>query len=72
MSTEEFLKEMDVLEERAAKLREEVIAIDDFTIVKPKLDELEAISNRMFEIYQMNQALLLENLFEELEGYFGL
>lgn len=72
MSTEEFLKEMDVLEERAAKLREEVIAIDDFTMVKPKLDELEAISNRMFEIYQMNQALLLENLFEELEGYFGL
>ena len=72
MSTEEFLKEMDVLEERAAKLREEVITIDDFTIVKPKLDELEAISNRMFEIYQMNQALLLENLFKELEEYFGL
>lgn len=72
MSTEEFLKEMDVLEERAAKLREEVIAIDDYTMVKPKLDELEAISNRMFEIYQMNQALLLENLFEELEEYFGL
>lgn len=72
MSTEEFLKEMDVLEERAAKLREEVIAIDDYSVVKPKLDELEAISNRMFEIYQMNQAVLLENLFEELEEYFGL
>lgn len=72
MTTEEFLKEMDVLEEKAAKLREEIIAIDDYSIVKPKLDELEAISNRMFEIYQMNQAVLLENLFKELEEYFGL
>ena len=72
MTTEEFLKEMNVLEEKAAKLRDEIIAIDDYSIVKPKLDELEAISNRMFEIYQMNQAVLLENLFEELEEYFGL
>ena len=72
MTTEEFLKEMNVLEEKAAKFRDEIIAIDDYSIVKPKLDELEAISNRMFEIYQMNQAVLLENLFEELEEYFGL
>lgn len=72
MNTDEILKEMNVLEEKAAKLREEILAIEDYLVAKPKLDELEAITNRMFELHQMNQALLLENLFEELEEYLGL
>ena len=71
MNTEEILKEMDALEEKAAKLREE-IAVEDYITAKPKIDELKAITNRMFELHQMNQALLLENLFDEFEKYLGL
>ncbi len=72
MNTEEILKEMDTLEEKAAKLREEIVDIENYMVAKPKIDELEATTNRMFELHQMNQALLLENLFEEFEKYFGL
>ena len=72
MTTEEILKEMNVLEEKAAKLREEIVAIEDYYVAKPKIDELEATTNRMFELHQINQAALLENLFEEFKNYFEL
>ena len=72
MTTEEILKEMDALGERSAELREEVIAAENFMEAKPKLDELEKLSNRMFELHQMNQEALLKNLFEELKEYLGL
>lgn len=72
MNTEEILKEMDILEEKAAKLREEIVAIEDYYMAKPKIDKLEAITNRMFELHQMNQAVILENLFDEIEKYLGL
>lgn len=72
MTTEEILKEMDALEERAAKLREEIIAEEDFLKAKPIIDELEQVTSRMFELHQKNQAVILENLFEELQEYFGL
>lgn len=72
MTTEEILKEMDVLEEKSAKLREEIVDAKDYMTAKPMIDELEANTNRMFELHQMNQAALLENLFDEFKEYFGL
>ena len=72
MNTEEILKEMDTLEEKAAKLREEIVVTEDYWAAKPKIDELEATTNRMFELHQMNQAVILENLFDEFKEYFGL
>ena len=72
MNTEKILKEMDILAEKAAKIREEVASIEDYSVVEPKLDELEAISDRMLELHQMNQEVILENLFNEIKKYFGL
>lgn len=72
MTTEEILKEMNILEEKAAKLREEIVAAKDYMAAKPKIDELEAITNRMFELHQMNRELILETFFEELQEYLGL
>lgn len=72
MTTEEILKEMDILEEKAAKLREEIVAAKDYMAAKPKIDELGATTNRMFELHQMNRELILETFFEELQEYLGL
>lgn len=72
MTTEEILKEMDILEEQSAKLREEIVAAKDYMTAKPMIDKLEANTNRMFELHQMNQAALLEKLFDEFKEHFGL
>ena len=72
MKTDEILKELDILEEQAKKLREEIVAEDDFLAAKPKIDELEQVSNRMFELHHIHQASLLDNLYDELKEYFGL
>lgn len=72
MKTDKILKELDVLEEQAKKLREEIVAEQDYLAAKPKIDELEQVSNRMFELHGMHQAELLDNLFAEFKEYFGL
>lgn len=72
MTSDEILKEMDVLEEQAKKLREEITTERVYLVAKPKIDELEKITNKMFELHGMHQATLLDNLFDELKEYFGL
>lgn len=72
MTKHELLKEMNACEARKEILRKEIRAEKDILAMRSKIEELESLSNRIFELNSMYQISLLGGLQEELKGYLGL
>ena len=68
MTREEIAKEMEYCKKRVNELGKEVEAESDFSVNKPKLDEMMELCKRASELHTMNQKLLKTELREGFKG----
>lgn len=68
MTREEIAKEMEYCKQRIDELGKEVEAESDFSVNKPKLDEMMELCKRAHELDTMNKKLLETELREGFKG----
>lgn len=68
MTREEIAKEMEYCKQRIDKIGKEVEAESNFSVNKPKLDEMMELCKRASDLHAMNQKLLETELREGFKG----
>lgn len=72
MRKDKMLKEIQECENRKQKLREEIRAEKDILALSSKIEELDNLSNRIFELNSLYRIEMLNDLQAELKERLGL